>query len=92
MIGIEFDQEGGRRHHQDHMAVPAMPGAGLAMIETEIVLGSQKALLNGPAQPGRHGEFGQSGFGGGVGEVVGNGLRITAAPAGQYPTVKPVPS
>jgi len=31
------------------MAVPAMPGAGLVMIEAEFILGSLKTILNSPA-------------------------------------------
>ncbi len=30
------------------MAVPAMPGAGLVVIESELVLGSLEAVLDGP--------------------------------------------
>jgi hypothetical protein len=31
------------------MAVPAMPGAGLVMIEVKLILGSLKTILDGPA-------------------------------------------
>src|SRR6516164_1319549 len=36
-------------HDEGDMAVPAMPGAGLVMIEAELILGSLKTILNGPA-------------------------------------------
>lgn len=41
------------------MAVPAVPGAVLAMVEAEIVLGAKEALLDRPAPVGGAGEFGQ---------------------------------
>ncbi len=41
------------------MTVPAMPGAGFAVVEPEIVFCPQEALLDRPAQPGRPGEVGQ---------------------------------
>src|SRR6476469_3064064 len=35
-------------HDEGDMAVPAMPGAGLVMIEAEFILGSLKTILNSP--------------------------------------------
>src|SRR3546814_11317272 len=45
-----FRSECGGCHDERHVTVPAMPGAGLAMVQPEIVLGSQEAFLDGPAQ------------------------------------------
>src|SRR6516164_5439026 len=36
-------------HDEGDMAVPAMPGAGLVMIEAEFILGSLKTILDSPA-------------------------------------------
>ena len=33
------------------MAVPAVPGAGLAVVEAEVILGPLKAFLDDPAVP-----------------------------------------
>src|SRR3954464_4665694 len=44
---------------QAHVPAPPVPGARLAMVETEIVLGALEALLNRPAQPRRAGQFAQ---------------------------------
>ena len=65
-----------------------MPGAGLAVVEAEIVLGAQEALLNGPAQPGRAGQFRQVGTGWGVGEVIGALFRVAAGLADLEPVFK----
>lgn len=45
-------KECGDGHDQAHMAVPAMPGSRLAMIETEVVLGVQERFLDHPSQSG----------------------------------------
>ena len=37
-VGGEFGEEGGGGHDEGHMAMPATPGAGFAMIEAEIAL------------------------------------------------------
>ena len=36
-------------HDEADVAVPAMPGAGLVMIEAEFILGSLKTILDSPA-------------------------------------------
>ena len=41
----------GRQHDQDDMAVPAVPGPALVVVEAELVLGGFEAVLNGPALP-----------------------------------------
>ncbi len=41
--------------------MPAMPGARVAMTEAEIVLGTQEARLDRPAQPSGGGQFWQCG-------------------------------
>ena len=38
-------------HDEGDMAVPAMPGAGLVVIEAELILGSLKTILDRPAMP-----------------------------------------
>ena len=50
LIGGNPGQEGGRHHDQAHMTMPAVPGARLAVIVSEIVLGALEAILNDPAQ------------------------------------------
>src|SRR3546814_11898890 len=45
-----FRSECGGCHDERHVTVPALPGAGLAMVQPEIVLGAQEAFLDGPAQ------------------------------------------
>ena len=52
----KLGEEGCCGHDQGHMAMPAMPGSGLAMIEAEIVLGAQEALLDGPSKAGGAGD------------------------------------
>src|SRR4051812_17905313 len=37
------------QHDQRDVPVPAVPGAGLVVVETELVLGRLEAVLNGPA-------------------------------------------
>jgi len=39
-------------HDQRDMPVPAVPGAGLVVIETELVLGGFEAVLDSPAMTG----------------------------------------
>jgi len=73
------------------MPVPAMPGAGLAVIQAEIVPGSgpgqalraQEAFLDGPAQTASAGAFGQIGARGGIGDVIRQGLPVAAMAAQQ---------
>jgi hypothetical protein len=39
------------QHHQRDVGVPAMPGAGLVVVEAELVLGGLEAVLDRPARP-----------------------------------------
>src|SRR6516162_6912644 len=41
-------------HDEGDVAVPAMPGAGLVMIEAEFILGSLKTILDSPAMTFHH--------------------------------------
>ena len=66
-------------HHQAHMPVPAVPGAGLTMIEPQIILGAQKAFLDRPTQPSCCGKLGKRCAGRSKGEVIGHCLWIMAA-------------
>ncbi len=78
LFGGEFREERGGGHDQAHMPVPAMPGTGLAVIQTEIVPGSgpgqalraQEAFLDGPARTASAGEFGQLDAGVGIGDII----------------------
>ena len=36
------------KHHQGHVAMPAMPGSALVVIEPELVLGGLKTVLDRP--------------------------------------------
>ena len=69
------------------MTVPAVPRARLAVIEAEIILGSLKALLDGPAQTGRAGEFGKGGAGGCEDEIIGPLASVSPAAADQDPAL-----
>ncbi len=40
---------GESQHYQRDMAMPAMPGARLVVIETELVLGGLETIFNSPA-------------------------------------------
>src|SRR5215469_9659887 len=44
-------RHGKNKHDEGDMAVPAMPGAGLVVIEAELILGSLKTILDRPAMP-----------------------------------------
>src|SRR5271155_5996341 len=50
-IGVMTDggHHGEGEHDQRDMPMPAMPGAGLVVIEAEFVLGGLEAVLDGPA-------------------------------------------
>ena len=37
------------QHDQSDVAMPAVPGAGLVVVEAELVLGGLEAVLDGPA-------------------------------------------
>src|SRR3546814_4465091 len=50
LVSGKLGEECGGCHDERHVTVPAMPGAGLAMVQPEIVLGAQEAFLDGPAQ------------------------------------------
>jgi len=52
------------------MAMPAMPGAGFAMIEPKIGFGPLEAFFDGPAQARDGCEFGQRGAGGNEAKVI----------------------
>ena len=69
-VGGQFGKERGGGHHQAHVAVPAMPGARLAVIEAKVVLGALETFLDGPAQTGGPGQFGQCRTGGAEDEVM----------------------
>ena len=56
-IGGQFGKEGRGGHDQRHVTVPAMPGAGLAVIKSQIILGAQEAFLDSPAQARCTGHF-----------------------------------
>src|SRR5450755_1995442 len=50
-IGMMADHRhhGEGEHHQGHVAMPAMPGSALIVIEPELVLGGLKTVLDRPA-------------------------------------------
>ena len=57
LVGGKLGEKGCGGHDQGHMAMPPMPGSGLAVIETEIVLSAQEAFLDGPSQTGGASDF-----------------------------------
>ncbi len=68
---------GGRgSHDQRHVTMPAMPGAGLAVIETQIILGAQEAFLDGPAQARCTGHFRKRGSLARMDEIIGHLARV----------------
>src|SRR3546814_7190837 len=46
LVSGKLGEECGGCHDERHVTVPAMPGAGLAMVQPEIVLGAQEAFLD----------------------------------------------
>lgn len=88
LIGSEFGEEGGGRHDQCHVSVPAMPGAGLAMIETEIILGAQEAFLDGPAQARCSGQFRERSAFPRMSEIVGNLVGVLEAATEKQPALE----
>ena len=52
-VGLAADgrQHGKGQHDKRDVPMPAVPGAGLVVIETEFVFGRLEAVLDGPAPP-----------------------------------------
>src|SRR6187431_1131105 len=48
---LDHRQQGEGQHHQRDVAVPAVPAAGLVVVEAELVLGGLEAVLDRPAVP-----------------------------------------
>ena len=48
---LDGSHHGEGEHDERDMAMPAMPGSGLVMVEPELVLGGLEAVLDGPAMP-----------------------------------------
>ena len=65
----QFGKECGGGHDQSHLPVPAVPGSDLAVIEAEIALGPLETFLDGPAQAGGTGQFGECGAAGTEGKT-----------------------
>src|SRR3954453_7471077 len=87
-VGRQPGQEGCRRQAQAHVPVPPVPGARLAMAETEIVLGALEALLNRPAQPRRAGQFAQRDTNRRKGKIVGPFVGLPPAATDQEPVLE----
>src|SRR3954447_24232083 len=53
LVGVVADdrQHGEGQHHQRDVPVPAVPAAGLVVVEPELGLGALEALLDRPALP-----------------------------------------
>src|SRR3546814_14030718 len=52
LVSGKLGEECGGCHDARHVTVPASPGAGLAMVHPERVLGEQEAFRAGPSQAG----------------------------------------
>lgn len=65
-----------------------MPGAGLAMVEPQLLLGALETLLDCPAQAGRTGQLGKIGGRRRKDQVVGAVLLIPPAAADQQPALE----
>ena len=63
------------------MAVPAVPRAGLAVVEAEVILGPLNAFLDGPAQTGGACQLGKARGDGTEDKIVGLLLRVSPGPA-----------
>ena len=48
-LSLQPCQKGAGRHAERHVAVPAVPGAGLAVIKTKLFLGALEAFFDRPA-------------------------------------------
>jgi hypothetical protein len=79
LIGSNLGQECGSGHDQRHVAVPAMPGSCLAVVEAEIVLCAQEAFLDSPAQACCSGHFGKGGPLPGVDKIISNFITVSDA-------------
>ena len=69
------------------MAMPTVPGAGLAVVEAEVVLCPLEAFLDGPSQPCGAGQFCERRVGVAEDEIVGPFVWIVAGAADQQPAV-----
>ena len=67
------------------MAMPVVPGAGLAMVKAEIVLRPLEAFLDGPSQTGGAGELGEGCAGRPKDEIAGSFVGGVAGAAEQQP-------
>lgn len=76
LIGGELGEEGGGGHDQRHVAMPAVPGPGLAIVKSKIILGAQEAFLDGPAQARCSGQFRERSAFARMSEIVGNLVRV----------------
>ncbi len=50
-VVTDHRHHGERQHDERHVTMPAVPGAGLVVVEPEFVLGGLKAVLDRPAMP-----------------------------------------
>ena len=88
LVGADPGEKRGGGHHQTHVPMPAVPGPRFAVVKTQVVLGTEKTFLDGPAQPGRRSEVFQRGVRRRVGEIIGDGAGITQTPPRQKPEGK----
>src|SRR3954451_11887931 len=87
-VGGQPGEEGRGCQAQAHVPVPPMPGACLTMVETEVVLGALKALLNRPAQPRRARQFAQRDAHRRKGKIVGPFVGLAPAAPDQKPVLE----
>src|SRR3546814_1301639 len=85
-----FRSECGGCHDERHVTVPAMPGAGLAMVQPEIVLGSQEAFLDGPAQACGSGQLLERCSFARIDEIIGKFAGVPETAAEKEPALEAV--
>ena len=68
--------------------MPAVPGAGLEVIEPQIILGALEALLDRPAQACDSRQSGQGGAWGRDGQVVGRLAGVGSLATHQKPVLE----
>ena len=85
---LQSGKAGASCHAERHVAVPAVPGPCLAVVETEFLRGTLDAFLDGPAQAGRTGQFGEFGAGLRKHQVVGACVGVASTAADQQPALE----
>ncbi len=87
-VGGQFGEEGGGRHDERHVAMPAVPGASFAVIEAKIGLGALETFFDRPAKACRAGKFGERDSRGRKDQILGLLVGVLAIASDQQPALK----